>query len=182
MKRVPRGFYDRPALEVAPELLGKLLVRRRDGATQVGRIVEVEAYMGLEDQASHARRGPTPRAKIMFGPPGYAYVYMIYGMYHGMNVVCDREGIASAVLIRGVAPVRGIGEPTDGPGKLCRALAIDRAQNGEDLVRGKQLWIAEDGVSLPYVTTARIGVDYAGAWAKKPWRFCALPKFGGPSR
>ncbi|HZV02768.1 MAG TPA: DNA-3-methyladenine glycosylase [Planctomycetota bacterium] len=173
MRRVEREFYDRPALEVAPELLGKLLLRRIGRKVLAGRIVEAEAYMGLDDQASHARRGPTPRAKIMFGPPGFAYVYMIYGMHHGMNVVCDREGVASAVLLRALEPVRGIEGATDGPGKLCRALSIDRALNGEDLVVGKKIWIEDDGVTLPHVTTERVGVSYAGEWARKPWRFCA---------
>jgi DNA-3-methyladenine glycosylase len=177
VKRLRQTFYARPALEVAPELLGKLLVRRRDGREIVGRIVEVEAYLGVGDEASHARRGPTPRARIMFGPPGYAYVYMIYGMYHGMNVVVDRDGVASAVLIRALEPVSGLedDEATDGPGKLCRALAIDRTLNGEDLVRGEHIFLADDGTPpLPHVTTPRVGVDYAGAWAKKPWRFCAI--------
>jgi DNA-3-methyladenine glycosylase len=175
VKRLKRSFYARPALEVAPELLGKLLVRRVDDREMVARIVEVEAYMGLDDQASHARRGPTPRSKIMFGPPGYAYVYMIYGMHHGMNVVTDIDGVASAVLIRGVEPLRGIDAPTDGPGKLCKALAIDRSLNGEDLVRGAHIFIADDGTPpLAHVTSTRIGVDYAGECAKKPWRFCAV--------
>ena len=129
MKRLPRSFYDRPALEVAPELLGKLLVRRTRDGDKVGRIVEAEAYMGTGDQASHARRGPTPRAKIMFGPPGKAYVYMIYGMHHGMNVVCDEEGVASAVLLRALEPVSGIEGDTSGPGRLCRVLEIDRADD-----------------------------------------------------
>lgn len=175
MKRISRRFYARSALEIAPEVLGKLLVRRLDGREMVGRIVEVEAYMGPGDEASHARRGPTPRAKIMFGPPGYAYVYMIYGMHHGMNVVVDREGTASALLIRALEPVRGIDGATDGPGKLCRALGIDRALNGADLVRGEELFLASDGTApLPFVTATRIGVEYAGACAKKPYRFCAL--------
>ncbi len=172
MKRLPRSFYDRPALEVAPELLGKLLVRRTKDGDKVGRIVEAEAYMGTGDQASHARRGPTPRARIMFGPPGKAYVYMIYGMHHGMNVVCDEEGVASAVLLRALEPVSGIEGDTSGPGRLCRVLEIDRALNGADLVRGREIWIADDGVSLPHVATRRVGVEYAGACAEKPWRFC----------
>jgi DNA-3-methyladenine glycosylase len=175
VKRLRRPFYARPALEVAPELLGKLLVRKIGGSERIGRIVEVEAYMGVGDMASHARHGPTPRSKIMFGPPGYAYVYMIYGMYHGMNIVVDIDGVASAVLIRGIEPVSGIEGATDGPGKLCRALEIDRSLNGEDVVRGEALSVLDDGSApLPFATTPRVGVDYAGEWAKKPWRFCAL--------
>jgi DNA-3-methyladenine glycosylase len=175
VRRLRRKFLARSALDVAPELLGKLLVRRLDdGRELVGRIVEVEAYMGPGDEASHARRGPTPRSAIMFGPPGFAYVYMIYGMHHGMNVVVDTDGVASALLLRALEPVSGIEGATDGPGKLCRALSIDRALNGEDLVRGERLFLAEDGTPpLPFVTATRIGVEYAGECAKKPWRFCA---------
>lgn len=157
---------------MARDLLGKLLVRRLPGVTAAGRIVEVEAYLGEDDQASHARRGPTPRARIMFGPPGKAYVYLIYGLHHGMNVVVDRDGIASAVLIRAVEPVRGIDAPTDGPGKLCRALGIDRSLNGEDLVTGREIWLETDGAPPPpWVASPRVGVAYAGEWAEKPLRF-----------
>ncbi len=172
VKRLPRSFYDREATEVAPELLGKLLVRALPSGRRVGRIVEVEAYLGERDQASHARRGPTPRAKIMFGPPGKAYVYMIYGMHHGMNVVVDRYGVASAVLIRALEPVSGIEGATDGPGKLCKALEIDRSLNGQDLVTGKSVWLAsDDQPSPPHVRSTRIGVDYADEWAKELLRY-----------
>jgi DNA-3-methyladenine glycosylase len=172
VKRLRRAFCARNALEVAPDLLGKLLVRRIRRRELVGRIVEVEAYMGPGDMASHARRGPTPRAAIMFGPPGYAYVYMIYGMHHGMNVVVDREGTASAVLIRALEPVSNIVGTTDGPGKLCRSLSIDRDLNGADLIAGDAIYLAGDGTPPPpFETSPRIGVDYAGACALKPWRF-----------
>jgi DNA-3-methyladenine glycosylase len=174
-RRLRRAFFERNALVVAPDLLGKLLRRRRPTGLQTGRIVEVEAYLGPDDQASHARRGPTPRAKIMFGPPGRAYVYMIYGMYHGMNVVCSPEGEASAVLIRALEPVSGIALPTDGPGKLCKALDIDRSLNGEDLVRGDAIWLEDDGAAAPpHVTSPRIGVAYAGEWARRPYRFSVI--------
>jgi len=121
---LPRTFYARPTVEVAHALLGKLLVRRppdRAGAPRVARIVEVEAYLGERDAASHARRGPTPRAAIMFGPPGFLYVYLIYGMHHCMNVVTETDGVAGAVLLRAAAPVEGVPDlkrPLTGPGKL----------------------------------------------------------------
>src|SRR6476646_6746686 len=103
-----RAFYARPTTTVARALLGKLLVRRRDGdAPLIARVVEVEAYLGERDAASHARRGPTPRAAIMFGPPGHLYVYLIYGMHHCMNVVTETDGVAGAVLIRAAAPLNG---------------------------------------------------------------------------
>ena len=172
MTRPPLELYARDTLAVARDLLGKLLVRRQGRSRVVGRIVEVEAYKGLEDLASHARRGPTPRAAIMFGPPGRAYVYLIYGMHHCLNVVAHEEGRAGAVLVRGVLPLtEGLGK-TDGPGKLAKAFAIDRTLNDADLVAGKELWLEDDGhVPADVVATPRIGIDYAGPeWSQKPWR------------
>lgn len=169
---------------VARELLGKLLVRKVGGRERVGRIVEVEAYAGPDDQASHARRGPTPRARIMFGRAGLAYVYLIYGMHDCLNVVVDREGFPAAVLVRGVEAVSGLdGARLDGPAKLTKALAIDRTQNGLDLVRSRELFLADDGAPPPQVETSpRIGVDYAGPdWASRPWRFF-VPGSPGVSR
>jgi DNA-3-methyladenine glycosylase len=179
-----RDFYDRPTTTVARELLGKLLVRPRAGGMPlVARIVEVEAYLGERDAASHARRGPTPRAAIMFGPPGFLYVYLIYGMHHCMNVVTESDGVAGAVLIRAAAPVVGFDggdgngnarrrHPLTGPGKLCATLAITRALNGHDLTRARELFVADDGAPAPRRARApRIGVDYAGAWAARKLRF-----------
>jgi DNA-3-methyladenine glycosylase len=168
-----RAFYARPCLDVARELLGKHLVRRRGDLVQVGRVVETEAYSGPDDQASHARRGPTPRARIMFGPPGHAYVYLIYGASNCLNVVVDSEGFPAAILVRAVEPVAGLaGLATDGPGKLCKALGITRDDNGLDLCAGEGLWLEDPGgPAVRVATTPRIGVDYAGEWAKKPWRF-----------
>ena len=173
MKKLRRSFYDRDTVLVAHELLGKHLVHRVAGVERIGRIVEVEAYLGPHDLAAHSARGLTPRTRVMFGPPGHAYVYMIYGMHHGMNVVVDRDGVASAVLIRGLEPVSGVEGTTDGPGKLCRTLSIDRTLNGEDLVTGKKLWVAsDDAPPSNYVTSSRIGIEYAGPeWVAKPWRF-----------
>jgi DNA-3-methyladenine glycosylase len=173
-----RGFYARPTEAVARELLGKLLVRRRAGRpAQIARIVEVEAYLGERDAASHARRGPTPRAAIMFGPPGFLYVYLIYGMHHCMNFVTETDGVAGAVLIRAAAPVVGFGDggrrhPLTGPGRLCAALDITRAYNGHDLTGARELYVAEDGAPAPRrARSARIGVEYAGAWAARKLRF-----------
>src|ERR1051326_4214470 len=130
MRKLQRSFYDRDTITVARELLGKHLVH----AERVGRIVEVEAYLGPHDLAAHSSRGLTERTKVMFGPPGHAYVYFIYGMYHCMNVVTEREGHASAVLLRAVEPVRNVRGRTCGPGLLCRTMGIDRRLNAHDLL------------------------------------------------
>ena len=121
---VPRALYDRPTLLVAPNLLGKFLVREIDGKRRAGKIVEVEAYVGEDDLASHARFGRTARNAPMFGPPGHAYVYFIYGFYHMFNVVTEGEGRPAAILVRALEPAEGVSEATHGPGRLCRALAI----------------------------------------------------------
>ena len=171
--KLPRSFYDRPTLTVARELIGMHLVRRYRGRRLVGRIVESEAYQGPRDLAAHSSRGRTARTAVMFGPPGHAYVYLIYGYWHCLNVVTRSEGIPHAVLIRALEPVRGIGASTWGPGLLCRALHIDRTLTGADL-RGAALWLERPPPSQPparILRTARIGVDYAGDWASKPWRF-----------
>jgi DNA-3-methyladenine glycosylase len=174
---LPRAFYERPTVRVARELLGKLLVRRPPGSgeIQLARIVEVEAYLGERDAASHARRGPTPRAAIMFGPPGFLYVYLIYGMHHCMNFITEADGTAGAVLIRAATPLHGFPEGRrilTGPGKLCAALGITRADNGHDLTRRNDFYLADDGLPAPRrATSARIGVAYAGAWAERKLRF-----------
>jgi DNA-3-methyladenine glycosylase len=178
---LPRAFYQRPTTAVAHELLGKLLVRRRGPRKiQLARIVEVEAYLGERDAASHARRGPTPRATIMFGPPGFLYVYLIYGMHHCMNFVTEANGTAGAVLIRAATPVAGFADrprALTGPGKLCAGLGITRADNGRDLTRRNptrrnDFYVADDGSPAPRrAASARIGVDYAGAWAARKLRF-----------
>jgi DNA-3-methyladenine glycosylase len=174
MKRSPlaRSFYERPTLTVAQELLGKFLVRRSRAGLCVGRIVEVEAYVGPEDRASHASRGKTKRTEVMFGQAGITYVYLIYGMYHCFNIVTEQEGYPAAILVRAVE-VEG-GELVDGPGRLCRRFDISRAHNQHDLTLGEQLWLEDRGetVSAKEILRApRIGVDYAGEWAAKPWRF-----------
>jgi len=175
---LPRAFYARPTVDVAHALLGKLLVRHPPGklsAPRVARIVEVEAYLGERDAASHARRGPTPRAAIMFGPPGFLYVYLIYGMHHCMNVITETDGVAGAVLLRAAAPVAGVPDlkrPLTGPGKLCAGLEITRRDNGIDLTAGGDFFLADDGAPAPRrAASARIGVEYAGAWAARKLRF-----------
>jgi DNA-3-methyladenine glycosylase len=138
----------------------------------MGKIVETEAYRGEEDLACHASKGKTPRTAVMYGTPGLAYVYLIYGMYHMLNVVVWPEGIPAAVLIRGIEPVTGVEGSTDGPGKLSRAFEIDGTFNGEDLTR-EQLYIIPGQLpTLPdIVSQERVGVDYAGEWAHRPWHF-----------
>jgi DNA-3-methyladenine glycosylase len=172
MKRLGRRFYDRDTAVVAQELLGKYLVHVVRGTARIGRIVETEAYLGPHDLAAHSARGLTERTKTMFGPPGHAYVYMIYGMYFCMNVVTEREGHASAVLLRALEPVENVVGRTQGPGLLCRAMGIDRRLNGYDLVSAN-LYIAETakGETVSIVKRPRIGVDYAGAWARRLLRF-----------
>lgn len=172
MAKLPRSFYDRDTVTVAKELLGKYLVLVREGMDRIGRIVEVEAYLGPHDLAAHSAKGLTNRTKVMFGPPGHAYVYMIYGMYYCMNVVTEREGHASAVLLRAVEPLAGIEGRTCGPGLLCKAMGIDRSLNGHDLVSDDFYIAAGSGQErFTIVEKPRVGVDYAGVWASKPLRF-----------
>jgi DNA-3-methyladenine glycosylase len=177
LARLPRAFYERSTVDVAQDLLGKLLVRTGSDGPRIARIVEVEAYLGQRDAASHARRGPTPRAAIMFGPPGFLYVYLVYGMHHCMNVVTETDGTAGAVLLRAAEPVAGFDgvSPLAGPGKACAALGISRAQNGWDLCAG-DLFLSADHTAVagtrPRIKrSARIGVDYAGTWARRRLRF-----------
>jgi DNA-3-methyladenine glycosylase len=173
-RRFPVSFFERSALEVARELLGQRLVLETPQGRREGRIVETEAYVGEHDLACHASKGRTKRTEVMFGPGGRAYVYLIYGMYHCFNVVTGPEGEAAAVLVRGLEPTEGIPHSlrTDGPGRLCRALGLTRVHNGMDL-RGSPLFLERDP-SIPGSAVARgprIGVDYAGEWALKPYRF-----------
>ena len=171
-RKLTRDFYDRETLEVAHDLIGMLLVRREGRLRRIGRIVETEAYKGPQDLAAHSARGRTPRNEVMFGPPGHAYVYFIYGFWHCLNVVTEGEGIPHAVLLRALEPVAGVPAATWGPGLLCRGMLIDRRLNGADL-SADHLWLERpDHEPSPRVGRAtRIGVDYAGAWARRPWRF-----------
>jgi DNA-3-methyladenine glycosylase len=171
LDKLARAFYDRDTIAVAQDLLGKLLVRVVDGVERIGRIVEVEAYLGPHDLAAHSARGLTPRTRVMFGPPGHAYVYLIYGVYHCMNVVTQAEGTASAVLLRALEPVCNVSARTQGPGLLCRALEIDKRLNGHDLLSDDFFIAADDPARFTIVRRPRIGVDYAGVWARRLLRF-----------
>lgn len=172
--KLPRAFYARDTLKVARGLLGMHLVHLGPTGRQVGRIVETEAYQGPRDLAAHSSRGRTARTDVMFGPPGHAYIYLIYGVWNCINVVAAAEGTPHAILLRALEPVAGIDgtATTHGPGLLCRALHIDRSLNRADLL-GPVLWIERPAhYRIPRVARSpRIGVGYAGAWARKPWRF-----------
>jgi DNA-3-methyladenine glycosylase len=169
---LPRQFYAGRTLAVARELIGMHLVHLDGGKRRVGRIVETEAYQGPEDLAAHSARGKTARNEVMFGPPGHAYVYFIYGFWYCVNVVVREEGVPHAVLLRALEPVEGLDDKTWGPGLLCRAMNINRGLNGTDLL-GTKLWLERPAVlRRPRVARAtRIGVAYSGNWAQKPWRF-----------
>ena len=186
---LPDDFYACPDVTyVAKQLLGKVLCTRIDGILTSGIISETEAYSGRNDKACHANNGKrTPRTEVMFGPPGHAYVYLCYGIHHLFNVVTNRKGLADAVLVRSVVPVDGLdiikerrmisGEKslTDGPGKLSEALGVKTTMSGHKLAKDP-LWIEDRGINTDQNTvqqTTRIGVDYAGEDAKKPWRYTA---------
>lgn len=180
---LPRSFYARPVLSVARDCIGKHLVHDSAEGLLIGRIVEAEAYRGPEDRAAHSYGGRrTPRTEVMYGPPGHAYVFFVYGMHWHFNVVTTRVGAPHAVLIRALEPLVGMErmaerrhlpptrrELTNGPGKLCQAFGIDRAAYGADLTRGR-LYLS-DGPACDVARSPRIGVDYAGAWARRLWRF-----------
>jgi len=183
-ERLPRAFYDRDAVTVAHELLGKVLVHRSGGIARRGRIVEVEAYLGPHDLAAHSARGRTARTEVMFGPPGHLYVYFTYGMHWCANVVATKDGDAAAVLLRAAAPVDGIDVMRErrvkarrdrdllaGPARLCQAFGLTGADNGTDLVRGP-VRILDDGVAPPAQpgVSTRIGLA-AGRGDEHPWRY-----------
>lgn len=197
MTRTGRAFLARDPLQVAPELLGHHLVHDApDGTRRVGRIVEVEAYRGVDDPASHAFRGPTPRTSVMFGPPGHLYVYRSYGVHWCANVVCGTDGVAAAVLLRAVEPVEGIdamyadrpaarrdADLASGPGKLCAAMAITGADGGHDLcARGATIRLVADDDPVGEVWQGpRVGISAA---VDEPWRFWigGNPHVSGPRR
>ena len=166
MKKLPRSFYAREAAEVAHDLVGKILVRGNRRA----RIVETEAYVGEHDLASHSSKGRTARNEAMFGPPGRAYVYLIYGMHHCLNVVTGKAGEGQAVLLRAAEPLDGWEADLRGPGRLARAFGLTREHDKADLVRGA-LRVHDGPAPERIEATARIGVDYAEDWAHAPLRF-----------
>ncbi|MBN2650473.1 MAG: DNA-3-methyladenine glycosylase [Prolixibacteraceae bacterium] len=166
MVRLNNSFFQREVTEVAPDLLGKILVRRfEDGTIHKFKITETEAYRGGEDKACHANKGLTARTKVMFDAGGLVYVYLIYGMYWMLNFVTGETGDSSAVLIRGV-------EGISGPGRVGRALQLDKSFYGEDLATSTRMWIEDSGLKPQYTTAPRVGINYAGEpWISKPWRF-----------
>lgn len=192
MKKLDREFYNRDSILVAKELLGKVLVHEIDGQRIAVKIVETEAYMGFEDKAAHSYGGKrTSRVEVMYGDPGFSYLFMIYGMYFCFNIVTNEKEKPQAVLIRAAEPVEGIEWMaqkrfersyeqltksqrrglTNGPGKLCRALSLDKSFNGMDLC-GNEVYVEEDkSRNLSIVTTKRVGIDYAEEAKDYPWRF-----------
>lgn len=179
---LPRSFYARPVLTVARACIGKVLVHRTAEGVAAGRIVECEAYRGPSDRAAHSHRGRTKRTEAMFGPPARAYVFLLYGTSWAFNIVVASEGEPHAVLVRALEPVGGLDlmakrrglhtgarELTNGPGKLCQALGLTGADYGRDLC-GSGLFLV-DGERGKIGRSARINVEYAGAWARRPWRF-----------
>jgi DNA-3-methyladenine glycosylase len=171
-QRLSRSFYDRDTILVARELLGCCLVHVVEGVERIGMIVEVEAYLGPHDLAAHSSKGLTPRTRVLFGPPGYAYVHLVYGMHWCMNIVTEREGHASSVLLRAIEPVQNVAEPSSGPGLLCQAMQIDKRLNGHDMVSADFFVAARPGGEVPeIVARPRVGVAYSGTWAKSLLRF-----------
>jgi DNA-3-methyladenine glycosylase len=163
--RLTAEFFLRDVLEVAPELIGKSLVRQfSDGRIEKYRITETEAYRGVEDRACHASKGRTPRTEVMFQEGGKVYVYLIYGQYWLLNLVTGSEGDASAVLIRGL-------EGFSGPGRVGRELQLDRSFYGESLINSDRIWLEDAEPVLEIKTSKRIGVEYSGEWAEKLWRY-----------
>jgi len=192
--RLPRRFFARPATAVAPELLGRILVRRLEDGTRLAvRLVEVEAYEP-DDPASHAFRGATPRNRVMFGPPGHLYVYFTYGMHFCANVVTSAAGRGSAVLLRAAEPIQGlevmarhrgladVRRLCAGPARLTQALAIERSMDGADLVLGTQAFLTAGEPTPParVIRTARVGIRVG---VDRPWRFLELESpFASPGR
>ena len=193
MRKLTREFYNRTSLDVAKDLLGKYLVHIVDGVEVIGRIVETEAYMGPFDKAAHSYNNRrTKRNEVMFGPPGFAYVFVIYGMYSCMNIVTEEAGKPQAVLIRALEPVAGLGKMaelryekslsdcnkkeltgfTNGPGKLCQSMHITRINNGTDMCGGS-FYVAEglEEQEFQVVSTTRVNIDYADEAIHYPWRF-----------
>ncbi|MFZ5365240.1 MAG: DNA-3-methyladenine glycosylase [Patescibacteria group bacterium] len=189
---IPLTFYNQNTLIVARSLLGQFIIREYKGKKLIGKIVETESYVGPKDLASHASRGKTERTKIMFGPPGYSYIYLVYGLNYCFNIVTEAKDYPAAVLIRAVEPIAGIDQMiknrklssrishvasrlsnlTNGPGKFCQAFAIDKNLNDHPL--NKKPLSLEWGEKIKpsqIVKSTRIGVDYAGEYAKKKWRF-----------
>ncbi|MDI6640903.1 MAG: DNA-3-methyladenine glycosylase [Elusimicrobiota bacterium] len=176
-KRLNHQFYTRPTLKVAKELLGKYLVRKIGKKEFAGKIVETEAYIGPKDRASHAYGGKiTKRSKTEYLVGGHIYIYLCYGMYWQLNITTEKEGKPECVLIRALEPIMKNAKYriASGPGKLCRWMKLDRSFNAEDLTTSKRIWIEDRGCKIKcsqIVAAKRIGIDYAGKWKEKLWRF-----------
>lgn len=181
-KRIPRQFYNRPTLVVSKDLLGKYLVRKVGRKELAGKIVETEAYIGPQDRAAHTYGGKiTQRNKTVYLEGGRAYIYLCYGINWMLNLTTREKGIPECILIRALEPSLGeygnskeFESLTNGPGKLCRWLKLDKTFDEEDLVRSKKFWLEDRGEEIKksqIITTKRIGIDYAGIWAEKSWRF-----------
>lgn len=169
-----RTFFQKPTLQVAETILGFYLVRKEGGKIIKARITEVEAYIGEDDLACHAKVGKTKRTETMYGEAGHAYVYLIYGMYHCLNIVTEAKDYPAAVLIRAVQTEGVPYKETNGPGKLCRFLKIDKKQfNGHDMVKGEKFWIekGKKRKNEKIVTTPRVNIGYAGHCTDYLWRF-----------
>ncbi len=167
--RLGKDFFNRDCLEVAPDLVGKILVRRTQEEIRM-RITETEAYRGEEDKACHASKGRTPRTELLYREGGAIYVYLIYGMHWLMNVVTYKEGNPQAVLFR-------CGEGFNGPGKLTKHLQVGKEFNGGSFIDNPDIWVEDDGLRPKIGTAPRVGIDYAGdEWKSKPWRFILLDK------
>ena len=174
--RLTREFFHRDCLTVAPELVGKLLVRRIGGEELRVRILETEAYRGEEDKACHASKGRTPRTALLYGEPGRMYIYLIYGMHWLMNVVTGEEGQPQGVLFR-------CGEGFLGPAKLTKHLHVGKELNGQPLYDNPEIWVEDDGLRPQIRTAPRVGIDYAGEeWRDKPWRFILSDSVDNPRK
>jgi len=181
-----RNFYQQPTLQVAEQLVGKLLFRTVDGQRLVGKIVETEAYIGENDSACHAAKGLTPRTEVMFGEAGFSYIYLVYGMHYMLNVVTEKSNFPAAVLIRAVEPLKGISimqnyrntelkDLSNGPAKLCQAFAINKDLNNWDLTKGEALWLEDPNnqSKSEVICSTRIGIHYANKKDREAkWRFC----------
>lgn len=165
MQKLPKSFFQRDVLKVAPEILGKELFCKVNHQLKSYVITEVEAYRGEEDLACHASKGITPRTEIMYQEGGHVYVYLIYGMYWMLNFVTGEKNNPQAVLIRGISGYNG-------PGKITKALNIDKSFYGENLETSDRIWVANGNDEVKFKTTPRIGIDYAGEpWVSKKWRY-----------
>lgn len=174
MNVITRKFYSSDTLKIAKNLLGCFLIRKYRGKVWRAMITETEAYVGEDDLACHAARGRTPRTEVMYGMPGQAYIYMIYGMYHCLNIVTEKKDFPAAVLVRAVM-IDGVDyKKTNGPGKLCKFLKMDRKLNGWDLKKKKELWLEKPAQNFSrknIVAGRRIGIDYAKHCKEYLWRF-----------